>query len=284
MSDSLATRIMRKTWKAVLGEKSWILNNEGFRARERCGLVSRPNYAYGMLRAADCAKYFGHRSVTAIEFGVASGAGLLNMVHLAGLIEAETGIRFHIVGFDTGTGLPTIQGFKDHPEIWNPGDFAMEERDKLVKKLQGRAEIVWGDIAQTVDEFTENIQPSCPIGFVSIDVDIYSGSKAALRCLTGTADKYIPAISMYFDDVSFFFANRWCGELASIAEFNNENELRKIDIDRSLCGRVSLGSNNWHQMMHVCHILDHAARQIPPTRDQLTIKSHYEFMKANFLF
>ena len=116
-----------------MGEAAWVSRTGDFRTREQHGLIGRPNYLYGMLRAADCAKYFGKTSVTAIEFGVASGAGLVNMVDLAELITKETGVKFRIVGFDTGAGLPTIEGYKDHPEIWNPGDFAMEDRPALLK-------------------------------------------------------------------------------------------------------------------------------------------------------
>jgi tRNA G46 methylase TrmB len=55
-----------------------------------------------MLRVADVAKYFGKKCVTVIEFGVASGAGLLNMADVAPLIEEETGVKLRIAGFDTG--------------------------------------------------------------------------------------------------------------------------------------------------------------------------------------
>jgi len=65
-------------------------------------LISRVNYLYGMLRVADVAKYFGKKCVTVIEFGVASGAGLLNMADVAPLIEEETGVKLRIAGFDTG--------------------------------------------------------------------------------------------------------------------------------------------------------------------------------------
>jgi hypothetical protein len=280
----LALRIKRKAWKQVLGEKSWILNNEDFRAHERAGLVNRPNYAYGMLRAADSAKYFGHESVTVIEFGVASGAGLLNMADLAGMIEAETGIKFRVVGFDTGAGLPAVQGYKDHPEIWNPGDFAMEDREGLLKKLDGRAEVIWGDIAETIKPFTVKLTSESPVGFISIDVDIYSGTKSALQVLDGSTDKYLPAISMYFDDVSFFFANKWAGELAAIEEFNGTNEQRKIDHDRSLVWHRPPQFDGWYSNMYVCHMLDHSARQSPLARPKLTIKEHAEFMKTRFLF
>ena len=139
MVVDFANKVNRKIYKSLFGETAWVKRTGDFRTRERFGLIERANYVYGMLRAADCAKYFGLRRVTAIEFGVASGAGLLNMAEAARLIENETGISFNVVGFDTGAGLPGIVGFKDHPEIWNPGDFAMEDREGLVRKLGGRA-------------------------------------------------------------------------------------------------------------------------------------------------
>jgi hypothetical protein len=247
-------------------------------------LIARANYLYGMLRAADVARYFGNRRVTVIEFGVASGAGLLNMADLAPAIEQETGVAFRIVGFDTGSGLPPVVGYKDHPELWNPGDFATEDRDALVRKLGNRAEIIWGDISDTIDSFTDAIDPAAPLGFVSVDVDIYSATKAALRCLIGRPEKYNPAISMYFDDVNFFFANEWAGELAAIAEFNQEQVMRKIGRDRSLPGRRAYKAEGWHASMHVCHVFDHEARQKPRKRDQLTLGAHAEFIASQFLF
>jgi hypothetical protein len=273
MSDQLALRLKRKAWKTLFGEKSWVSRYGDFRTKERHGLVARPNYTYGMLRAADSAKYFGHKSVTVIEFGVASGAGLLNMADLATMIEAETGVNFRVVGFD-----------KDHPEIWNPGDFAMDDREGLLRKLDGRAEVIWGDIGETIEPFTYQLTSRSPIGFISIDVDIYSGTKSAFKALGGHSDKYLPAISMYFDDISFFFANKWAGELAAIEEFNAQHEMRKIDTDRSLQSHRPQRFDSWYSRMYVCHILDHPARQSPFARPQLTIKEHAEFMISRSLF
>jgi hypothetical protein len=112
-----------------------------FRTRERFGLITRANYAYGMLRAADMARCFGKKRVTVIEFGVASGAGLLNMVNLAPIIETETGIELRIVGFYTGAGLPPVQGYKDHHKairiIQNFGTRATSQW-KIVKRLSAR--------------------------------------------------------------------------------------------------------------------------------------------------
>ncbi len=284
LMPGLVTKLNRKIWTCLVGEKAWIDRHGDFRTRERYGLIARPNYLYGMLRAADVAKYFGTRCVTVIEFGVASGAGLLNMIDLAFAIEKETGLELRIVGFDTGRGLPPVQGYKDHPELWNPGDFAMEDRDTLVRKIGGRAEIIWGDIADTIQPFTDSIDASAPLGFISVDVDVYSATKAALRCLGGSPEKYNPGVSMYFDDVSFFFANEWAGELAAIAEFNQEHTLRKIGRDRSLPGHRGERAEGWYSAMYVCHVLDHDARQKPRERQPLAIGAHADFMASRFLF
>jgi hypothetical protein len=284
MGDGSTMTLRRKVSSRLFGEARWIKRNGDFRTRELYGLISRPAYLYGMLRAADLAKYFGHTCVTVVEYGVASGAGLLNMVHLAPQISEVTGIDFRIVGFDTGKGLPPVHGFKDHPELWNPGDFAMEHRDVLLRKLGNRATIVWGDIADTVGPFTESLDSKAPLGFVSIDVDIYTGAKSALRCLTGTPEKYVPGVSMYFDDVTFYFANEWAGELAAINEFNAEHELRKIGRDRSLPGNRPLKAESWYASMYVGHVLDHDARQKPRERSQLTIGAHLDFMLSRHLF
>jgi hypothetical protein len=271
---STISAVTRKAWRRVQEARRF----GAFRTRERYGLISRPNYVYGMLRAADVARYFGKKRITAVEFGVASGGGLLNMISLAPLIEKETGIAFETVGFDTGAGLPPFEGYKNHPELWNPGDFAMEERDVLMRKLDGRAKMIWGDIAETVGPFTEALGGDAPLGFISVDVDIYSGAKSALRCLEGAVEKYLPAISMYFDDVGFFFANQWSGELLAIREFNEEHKMRKIDRDHSLPGRRS--PKGWHSLMYVCHMLDHEGRQKPRDRSQLTIGAHWEFIEG----
>ena len=262
-----------------------MLRHGDFRTRERYGLIRRPNYAYGMLRAADSARYFGFNQVTVVEFGVASGAGLINMADLSEIIAKETGVTFRIFGFDTGAGLPQVEGYKDHPEIWNVGDFTMEDRTVLEGRLNGRAQIIWGNIEQTIGPFVSQLRSEAPLGFISVDVDIYSGTKSALRILNGSISNYLPAISMYFDDVSFYFANKWAGELAAIEEFNEENAMRKIDLDRSIgSGRRPGGLRGWYSTMHVCHLLDHPARQSSLSRPKLTIAEHATFMSDRSLF
>lgn len=280
MQDKLSERLLRlgvRLGHRVLGEA--MPDFDDFRAREARGAVSRPAYAYGLLRAADCARYFGLEQVTVCEFGVAEGQGLRNMVQLAARIEHDTKVRFRIVGFDTGAGLPEIDGHKDHPEIWNPGDFPMVDKDALIASLEGRAEVIFGDVKDTIAPFTASLAADCPIGFMSIDVDIYSATVQALRCLEGAADTKLPAVSVYLDDVDAYFANDWCGELAAVHEFNAAHDMRKIGPDRSLAQRPEQRTD-WYSRMYVAHMLDHPARQRPRDRKALTIDEHMKMIRG----
>jgi hypothetical protein len=249
------------------------------RQQEELGLLPRPNYAYGMLRAGDLARYLGLERVTVCEFGVATGNGLLAMIDLAERIGPEIGIDFRIVGFDTGEGLPKIGGYEDHPELWSAGDFTMVNKEDLTRRISGRAELFLGDIKDTVSNFVASLSPQAPLGFVSVDVDIYSATRSALRCLLGPAELYMPAICMYFDDVAFFFANRWCGELRAIEEFNRDLELRKIDRDYGLLRRIVEVPAQWHHHMYVAHILDHEFRTRPVERPAMGLEDHTNFMR-----
>jgi hypothetical protein len=122
------------------------------------------------------------------------------------------------------------------------------------------------------------------VGFISVDLDLYSSTKVALSCLVGKSDLYNPAVSMYFDDVSFYFANEWCGELAAINEFNEEHTFRKIGRDLSLPGRRPSQAQAWYSSMYVCHVLDHEGRQVPRSRGSLAITDHADFMLSRHLF
>jgi len=276
MQKSLGQRVMRR----LLGARRFVQRTGTFREKESFGLIDRPNYAYGLLRAADTAKFFGLNAVTACEFGVATGRGLSNMADLAAQISEVTGVRFRVVGFDTGKGLLPPQGAKDHPELWSGGDFAMADSDALKRRLEGRAELVLGDIADTVGPFLDSVRPDCPLGFVAIDVDVYSATVSALRALAGAHDLYLPAVSFYFDDIQFYFANEACGELAAIAEHNAARPLRPIDMDRSLPGwrPDSYSYSHWHRAMYVAHILDHPFRLAPRSRSGLSLEEHLKFI------
>jgi hypothetical protein len=250
-----------------------------FREMEEHGVLMSAPYAYGILRAADLARFVGKNRATVCEFGVATGRGLLNMIKLAELVHAETQVEIRVVGLDTGEGLPTVEGYKDHPEIWSVGDFTMTNKESLKQQVGSRAELIFGDIKDTVNDFVGSLDESAPLGFISIDVDIYSGAMSALKSLLGKPECYSPAVSIYCDDVGFYFANRWCGELGAIAEFNDTSTMRKIDHDRSLPGRRYSRDDNWYRCMFVCHVLDHEVRTSPKQRPELSLQEHYEFMR-----
>ena len=249
------------------------------RDKERMGLFPRPPYAYGLLRAADMARFFGKRRVTVCEFGMAEGNGLNVLINLAELISGVTDVEYRIVGFDTGEGLPQICGYPDHPEMWSAGDFPMVDRVGLVNRIDGRAELLFGDIKDTVGGFLTSLSPDAPLGFVSVDVDIYTASRSALGCFQGPPELYLPVVSTYFDDVTSFFSNRWCGELRAIDEFNQIGEFRKIDRDRSMIHRACEKPAAWHDRMYACHVLDHEYRVRPRARQGLTLKQHVDLMR-----
>ena len=88
------TRAVRRARRTALARDLWFRRWGSLREKEGFGLIERPQYAYGVLRAADVARYFGLDAVTVCEFGVASGDGLVNLVEVAELVTRETGIEF----------------------------------------------------------------------------------------------------------------------------------------------------------------------------------------------
>jgi len=265
-------------------EEAWLQRTGSFREKERFGLINRAPYCYGMLRAADQAKFLGCEEITAVEFGVGDGAGLLNMIELADAIEQETGVKFQIIGFDAGGGLPPVRGYKDHAELFRTGDYPMQDRDGLVRRIEGRARLIFGDIKDTIEELKALLSPNNPLGFIAIDVTLYSATAGALRCLEWAPELYPLGVNVYCDDTLFFFANEWAGELLAIKEFNARNEHRKIGEDRSIHAHRPHQHTGWYSGMFVCHVLDHEIRSEGPQRQSLTIDGHHEFMSKNLLY
>src|SRR5688572_3833960 len=96
------------------------------RAKVDHDLLVRPHNAFAILRAAEYALGLGIRTVTLIEFGVARGAGLMNMAKIASRVTKATGVEFQLYGFDTGSGMPASTDYRDHPDLYAPGDFRMD--------------------------------------------------------------------------------------------------------------------------------------------------------------
>ncbi len=266
----------------LLEEREQVAETGTVREKIRYDLIGRPHYAFCMLAAADIATFFGYSKVTAIECGVAEGGGLLHMCELAELITGETGVAFEIYGFDTGEGLPALEDYRDHPEIWTQGDFPNPDKAGMEARLPDNAHMVWGNIKETAAPFLANLPKDAPIGFVSMDMDLYSSTRDALALYDGAPEQCLPVSVSYFDDtlghperIGSLMRNRWCGQLRAIDEFNEQHEMRKIDIIRTLRARRPLKEELWLEQIYGVHMLDHPLRAISSeARDALRLGEH----------
>ena len=238
-------------------------------------LVVRQQHAFGLLQAADIARTRGLDTVTVAELGVGGGTGLLNLCDLAGKIGEATGVRFEIFGFDTGTGMPPPIDYRDHPELYREGWFPMDQT-RLAGALPPNAQLVIGDIAETIDAFVSSLRPSAPLAFVSLDVDFYSSATTALKIFTGDPSCYLPYVSIYVDDLHEPTHSVHAGELLAIQEFNDAHELRKIEPDRLLRYKRVFKHAEWLVHMFKLHVFDHPERQdVSPPADVLVIDNPY---------
>lgn len=160
--------------------------------------IDRPHYAYIVYQAADLAKRLGHGKVSVLEFGVAGGRGLLNLEMHAERVEKITGVQVEVYGFDTGEGLPPPTDYRDLPYIWQESQFKMDQAALKSKLI--RAKLVLGNVRNTTKGFVEEHDPA-PIGGISFDLDYYSSTVHAFDILDVVADKRLPRIFTYFDDI-----------------------------------------------------------------------------------
>ena len=229
------------------------------RAKINFDLVLRHQHSYALLAAADEAKRLGHGRVSVIEFGVAAGAGLLNIQQITNRVTKETGVKFDIYGFDSGSGMPPPESYKDHPDLYQAGDFPMNH-EALKSRLQDNVKLVLGDVSETVSRVLGEGFESRPIGFISIDVDYYRSTVDALKILDGSADNYLPRVIVYLDDLEDMAHNSRCGELAAAFEFNDAHPMRFIERHRFLRGYRLFKNARWIDHIFQCHILDHETR------------------------
>ena len=233
----------------------------GFRQKVEFDLIVRRPYAFGLLRAADLAiRWAPGRRLYAIEFGVAAGAGLMNMASLAARVAKTTGVEIEVVGFDTGAGLPPPADYRDHPEYWGEGDYPPIDRDRLSHSLPDHCRLIYGDVAETVDCFIDNMDGV--VGFASVDVDYYSSAKSCLQLFSSEdPTKYLPLVPMYFDDVLREFNNDACGERLAIREFNELEDSRIIEPYTGLREERIFKNARYISKMYALHVLDHPQRQ-----------------------
>lgn len=220
----------------------------------RDGSISfeRNHYALSLLHGIIQAQHCGYDKITAIEFGVGQGGGLLSLVNAAECFRKLFNIEIEVFGFDTCTGLPEIKDFRDHPEIWDQGGFKTSNVDDLVSKLPEWAKLIVGDIKQTLPEFIKTFQKSdSKLAFASIDVDLYSSTVPTLKIFEMPPEFYVPAVPIYLDDVNWLITfSKYAGEQLAVEEFNQRKEFRKIE------SKENFNIENFY----VCHIFDHPVR------------------------
>jgi len=230
-----------------------------FQYQERLGRLTPPWTAYGLLMAVRAAKKYHLNSISVAEFGVANGRGLKKMTDLAERLSKQSGVAISVFGFDSTVGLPAPKDYRDHPEIFQEGDYPMQDINRLQQELDGRANLVIGDIRE-IKSLEQFFVGDRPLAFASVDVDLYSSSKAVLKLIADLDFTFLlPTVALHFDDVwSNWGLNRFAGELLAIEEINEEYEFRKIDRDRYV-DYWHDGLFPWHASMHTLHVLNHSS-------------------------
>lgn len=230
----------------------------GFRARVAFDLVERRRYAMPLLQAADYARALGLPRIYVLEFGVAAGAGLVNLAWLGQRVTEETGVEISIIGFDTGTGMPPPVDYRDYPEEFVAGDFPLPDPGALERILPAGVRVVYGPVVETARDFVRTLD--APIGFAVMDLAYYSSTVQALSVLEGPPDCYLPMTLVYLGAVRIDNANPAVGELCAVREFNQRHALRQIHPFTSLRDKRIFRRAAWLDQIYTLHVLDHPRR------------------------
>lgn len=225
--------------------------------RLRYDLFDRPHYAYCLAYAARLASRLGIKSISALEFGVAGGRGLLALEALCPEIEREFGVKIEIWGFDTGEGLPAPEDYRDLPYIWKRGFYKMDV-DALKARLK-RSQLVLGDVRDTVPRFVAEHNPAT-IGAVFMDLDFWSSTRDELALFKGPAETMLPRVFCYCDDVISIdgggILSEDVGQLRAIEDYNQGSDDRKLRPIAGLIHRRKVRSV-WSSQIYVHHAFDH---------------------------
>jgi hypothetical protein len=228
-----------------------------------------PQYAGGLLAAAGYARRFGITEFSAIEFGVAGGNGLLHLSEYARRLSRELKLHISVFGFDTTTGLPEPQDWRDMPWGYRPADFPCNV-EALTARLNGSAELVIGDIAETFPRWFSEHHP--PLGFASIDVDYYSSARAILEpILSSTSSHLLPVSSFYLDDINAPAIPDHAGEYAAILEFNRATDRFHFSPAVWIKANRAYPEKLWLTKMFDLYAMDH-----PSLRSERTVVAHLD--------
>jgi hypothetical protein len=132
----------------------------------------------------------------------------------------------------------------------------------LRARLDPRTTLVLGDVRETAPGFYDKYDPP-PLGFVVIDLDLYSSTVAALQMLASPNRRMSIHKSIYFDDIYMHGYHRFAGELLAIDEFNRGDAGVKIDSWRGLLRDRWMRDRVWPTRMYMTHALDAINRVTP---------------------
>lgn len=260
MMKRLATRLLSDpipTRYLVLRYLDRRLDLLSYADKLRWNTIERPHYGHSLLQSALLAKRLSVPRISAIEFGVAGGNGLMALERHARHVRRETGVEIAIYGFDSGAGMPPPRDYRDLPYLWQAGYFAME-----VEKLQAQlqiAQLVLGPVEQTVATFCAMHQPP-PIGFIAFDLDYYSSTVTALHILESDHRYLMPRVTCYVDDMVGdidWAYNEFAGEMLAIREFNTGHEDIKIAPVQGMRFYGGKLPSVWHEQIFVAHLFRH---------------------------
>jgi hypothetical protein len=217
--------------------------------------IDRPDYAWGALQGVNLAKALRLERVSLIEFGVAGGNGLVALERIAQSLESIFGVEIEIYGFDAVGGMPRSKDYRDLPNLWREGHYAMDE-GRLRQRLK-KARLILGMVEETVPQFIES-RPA-PIAFIAFDLCFYSSTVNAFQVFEADQSILLPRVHCFFRNILARTFGDHNGERLAITDFNATHQLRKISKIHGLQYYVSppLGRQRWVEQFYMTHISDH---------------------------
>lgn len=215
----------------------------------------RPHYLWCLLHVAGVARHLGYERFGALELGCAGGNGLVALEVAAGPVEEALGVGIELHGFDGTSGMPAPESHRDAPYLIEPGHFPMDT-EKLRSRLR-RTQLHLGPVGETVHAFLA--EPAAPVGFVIQDLDYHSSTRDALALFDAPAERFLPRVLSYYDDVLGYPWALGNGERLANAEFNASRPARRIDELRGMAYAVPAAHRHdpWPEALHLVHVLDH---------------------------
>jgi hypothetical protein len=207
------------------------------------------------------ARSLGLPTVAAIELGVGEGDGLVALERAAVAASLLSEVDVAVYGFDTGTGMPEPADQRDTP--WLTASIPDQLDEERLRAQLTRAQLVLGPVAETVPRFVHSTHP--PIGFLSFDLGYHSSTRDALALLDAPAQRLLPRVGCFVDDVFGYGASDFTGARAALTDFNTAHAERKVSKIHGL--RYSLPVSQdplpWHEQMYLAHLFDHPQYDVP---------------------